>query len=160
MPVSLLLALPLVSAALHVAEEFVWPGGFAAWFRRYRPETAVSVTPRFLALANAAFLLLCLTPILLGPTANGYGLWLYAAAVQIVNALFHVRATWRMREYSPGLVTSLLLYLPLGAYGFWSFLGDGRASPGTAVMALLVGVAYHVWSARTHRRRAGIAGPD
>ncbi len=32
--------LPLGAVMLHLLEEFVWPGGFADWYRWYRPERA------------------------------------------------------------------------------------------------------------------------
>ena len=44
---------PLCAASLHIFEEFVLPGGFAAWYRRYRPEIQKSITPRFLVIINA-----------------------------------------------------------------------------------------------------------
>ena len=39
---------PLGAAALHVSEEFLLPGGFMDWYRRYRPLVQRSITPRFL----------------------------------------------------------------------------------------------------------------
>src|SRR4051794_39326088 len=44
----LFLWLPLLAVAAHLIEEFVWPGGFARWYRWYRPERAASVTTRFI----------------------------------------------------------------------------------------------------------------
>ena len=44
--------LPCVCVALHVFEEFFWPGGFLAWHRTYRPDLAASITPRFAVIAN------------------------------------------------------------------------------------------------------------
>jgi uncharacterized membrane protein YccC len=70
------------------------------------------------------------------------------------NTIFHARATLKMREYSPGLVSALLLYVPLAVVGFTHFLRTGDASMGTAVSAVLIGSAYNVFAARNHRRRA------
>jgi hypothetical protein len=51
--------LPLIAAGLHIVEEFVFPGGFTAWYRSYRRQ-ARRITPRFLVIVNAGLLLACL----------------------------------------------------------------------------------------------------
>jgi hypothetical protein len=96
----------------------------------------------------------CLLIPLQGLGPRGSALWLTIAAVLVANAMFHVRATLRMREYSPGLVTSLSLYLPLGIYGYLYLVRSGQASVGTAVLAALLGGSYNWISAGMHRRRA------
>jgi Protein of unknown function with HXXEE motif len=149
----LLKALPLAAAA-HVFEEFVFPGGFKAWYARYRPETAVSFTPTFAIGINALFLVACSLPLLSGPTPQAVSLWLTLAALVVGNAVFHARATLKMREYSPGLVTSLLLYVPLAVLGFIHFVRVGEASSGTAIAAALLGGSFNVFTAINHRRRA------
>ena len=50
---------PLAAAGLHIVEEFVFPGGFAAWERRYRSDIRTSLTTRYLAIVNVLFLILC-----------------------------------------------------------------------------------------------------
>ena len=95
-----------------------------------------------------------LGPLLLGPTPRSVALWLTIAALLAGNSVFHARATLRMREYSPGLVTALLFYLPLAVLGFTYFLRAGEASVGTAVSAALIGVSYSFISTFNHRRRA------
>lgn len=51
----------LPAAALHIIEEFVWPGGFALWYRSWRPELAPSMTAAFFIVVNARLLALCAT---------------------------------------------------------------------------------------------------
>jgi hypothetical protein len=143
-----------IAAAAHVFEEFAFPGGFKEWYARYRPETATSFTPVFAIGINTLLLVLCSIPLLGGPTPRSVALWLTLAAVLVGNTIFHARATLKMGEYSPGLVTALLLYLPLGIIGFTHFLRAGYASAGTAISAALIGGAYNVFAANNHRRRA------
>ena len=38
----------------------------------------------------------------------------YRDEIGVVNALAHVGASARLRVYNPGLVTSILIFLPLG----------------------------------------------
>ena len=51
---------PALAVAAHIFEEFVWPGGFAEWYRRYPPGSTVTVTTRFLVLMNAILVVLAL----------------------------------------------------------------------------------------------------
>lgn len=150
----LFLWLPALAVGVHLIEEFVWPGGFPAWFRAYRPERAASVTTRFLVAVNVVLVGLTLLPPLLGPTPRAFALWLVVAAVGASNALFHLVATRRGGVYSPGVVTGTLVYLPLAALGVQALVLSGRVSVGTTVQAVVIGVAYPLWSAWTHRRRA------
>ena len=39
------------------------------------------------------------------------------------NVAFHTLAVWRTGRYAPGVITAVLLYLPLAVYGFWHFTG-------------------------------------
>lgn len=146
--------LPLVAVAAHLVEEFGWPGGFAEWYRWYHPERAASVTTRFLVIVNAVFVGLALLPPLLGSTPRGLAFWVIVAAIGAFNALFHIWATLRRRVYSPGLVTGILLYLPLAALGYYALTATGLVSAGTTIEAVVIAVAFHVWSAWNHKRRA------
>ncbi|HTE46666.1 MAG TPA: HXXEE domain-containing protein [Gemmatimonadaceae bacterium] len=146
--------LPTVAVSAHLVEEFVWPGGFAAWYRRYRPARASSVTTQFLVIVNAVLVVIALLPPLLGGSPRANAFWLVIAAIGAVNALFHLWAVVRTRAYSPGVVTGTLLYLPLSVLGYHELVASGIVSLGTALQAVAFGIGYHVWSAWNHRRRA------
>jgi hypothetical protein len=151
---------PLGAAALHMVEEFGYPGGFADWDRRYRPEIRASITPRLHLVVNALLLLLCaqvweLAPLDRTEARWGAGTaWLALAALLFSNAVFHVVGTVRTRSRSPGVVTSVLVYLPLTVYGYWWFLASGRVAPLAALAAAAVGGSYHFWAKLIHRARA------
>jgi hypothetical protein len=144
---------PLAAAAIHVAEEFVWPGGFLTWYRQYRPSIANSLTTSFAVLVNGILLFACLTAGLFGDSPRGVALWLTIVAVLLTNVGFHVLASIRTGAYCPGLVTAVLLYLPLGLFGYWYFVSSGLSSRGTALTALIVGGSYPALSLLNHRRR-------
>ena len=144
--------LPAAAIAAHLLEEFVWPGGFPAWYRQYPPGHTATVSPGFLLLVNVAFVGLALLPPFLGPSSRGLAIWLIVAAVAGANAVFHLIAVWRSRTYSPGVVTGVALYLPLALLGGTYLIRRGLVSLGTVAEAILIGVGYHVWSAWNHRR--------
>jgi Protein of unknown function with HXXEE motif len=144
---------PLIIAALHIIEEFVWPGGFGAWYREYRPEIAQSVSTRYLVIVNAVLLACCAVVAVSAPKPRIVAALLTIVAVLFGNGVFHAWATWRMKRYSPGTVTGLTLYIPLGAAAFISIVRSGLASPGTAIVAAVMGCSYQLISVANHRRR-------
>ena len=154
----LFLWLPAIAVAAHLCEEFVWPGGFADWYRRYRPVRASSVTTRFLVIVNALLVALALLPPLLGASPRGLAFWLVVAAIGAANALFHLWATISARMYSPGVVTGTLLYLPLAVLGYRKLVASGIVATGTVLQAVAIGIGFHVWSAWNHKRRAATHG--
>ena len=112
------------------------------------------MTTSFLVKINTIFVLLPLLPALVGPRDQGLAFWLVVASVAATNGVFHLYATIRMRRYSPGLVTGILLYVPLAVLGYRWFVATGRLHAGTAIQALLIGPAYLFFSGWSHRRRA------
>ena len=55
----------LAAAVLHITEEFLFPGGFPAWYRRYNADPS-RVTRRFLLIINGGLLVACVNVGLLG----------------------------------------------------------------------------------------------
>lgn len=152
-----ILVLPLLAAAAHVFEEFVWPGGFSRWYHAYRPVTARSFTRAYAVGINALLLAVCALIPLMGDTPRGAALWLTIAALVAANAVFHLRAAVVTRRYSPGVVTATLLYVPMAFAGFAFFVSSGRASSATAAAAAVMGGSYNMFSAAIHRRRGSHA---
>ncbi|MEQ1353054.1 MAG: HXXEE domain-containing protein [Candidatus Acidiferrum sp.] len=145
---------PLGAAMLHMFEEFVFPGGFMAWYRRYR-DGGARVTVRFLVIINAALLVACLDIGFLRHRTAGVIYWLVIAAVLCSNGIWHAWASYKSRGYSPGVITGLLIYLPMTVFGYIQFLRAGKVSAGAAIVAGSVGGSYHLWSALYHRSTRG-----
>lgn len=150
----LALWLPLLAILLHLGEEFVWPGGFVEWYRRYPPGFRADVSTRFIMIINAVFVAFALTPPLDGPSPRAWASWLVLACIAGVNGLFHIVATIRGRSYAPGVITGALLYLPLALIGGAYLLGHRLVSPGTAIEAVVIAGIYQAWSSWKHRRAA------
>lgn len=147
-----LLWAPLAAALAHILEEFVWPGGFISWYRRYRGPSVHSITPRLLVIVNVILLAVCVDAALVTNTPFGVAYWLAVSAILTSNGLWHLWAAVRGRTYSPGMVTGLVLYVPLAIYGCYHFLQSGSVSIGSAVLAFLIGGSCPLWSAMFHAR--------
>jgi hypothetical protein len=152
---------PLAAAGLHIVEEFVYPGGFADWDRAYRPAYKASITRRLHIVVNGALLLLCaqvweLAPLERTPGRSvAVGAWLAVAALLFSNAVFHVVGSFETGRRSPGVVTSVLIYMPLALFGYWHFLMSGEIPWLGAVIAAALGGSYHFWARLAHLTRAG-----
>jgi hypothetical protein len=143
---------PFIAACVHITEEFFIPGGFEKWYRSYRPDPS-RITRRFLAIVNGLLLVVCVNIAFLGRIPLGIAYWLAISALLFSNGIWHAWASYKSRSYSPGVVTGMGIYVPLGAYGYVYFVGTGAVSIGTAAIAGLIGGSYQIWSATYHRRR-------
>ncbi len=155
MPLPVLAWSLTIAALIHIFEEFVFPGGFKAWWCAYRPEIAASVTNRFLVIINVVLVLFSANVALAAQARGGNGVaaWLALAALLAANAVFHIVGAIQTRRYSPGIVSGIFLYIPLALYGYSYFLRTGRASSLTAFIAAALGGSYYFVSVANHRRR-------
>jgi hypothetical protein len=119
---------PFGAASLHIVEEFVYPGGFADWDRRYRPGFRKTITPRFHVIVNGLLLVACYDVWALRSSPIGVAAWLAVTTLLFANAVWHVAGSVKTRSYSPGALTGLLLYVPLTVYGYAHFLSAGQTS--------------------------------
>ncbi len=127
---------PLFAAILHIVEEFVWPGGFGDWDRTYRPLICQSITPRLHVVVNSLLIAVCMSVGLTGlgeagvavggihlrsaiPSNYAGASWIALVALLFSNAIFHFVGTIQSGRYSPGLITGVLLYIPLAIFGSW-----------------------------------------
>ena len=144
--------LPSVCVALHVFEEFAWPGGFLAWHRTYRPDLAASITPRFAVIGNLVLIAATVALGVMGPSwSRSLSLWFVLAALLAGNAVWHIFGAIRTRRYSPGVITGATLYIPLLLGGLWYFLSVRSASLETVIVNCGIGATYQFWSAFLHR---------
>src|SRR5690242_1359455 len=113
LPLTLFYWLPLLAFLVHVAEE--WPR-FPAWATRHFGATSRPFYLYSHVVLIAVGTLVCQRAAAQGPG----GPWaMLATAMQhtlLTNGLFHLATTVLFREYSPGVVTGTLLFLPLSAY--------------------------------------------
>lgn len=104
-------ALP-ISFVFHLIEEFVFPGGFIKWYHHYRPQFEAD-TPFHYFKVNAIGFLAILATAISTSMGKGYMGLLIVWGFLSCNALFtHVSGAIRTKEYSPGMITGIVLDLP------------------------------------------------
>lgn len=141
------------SAALHIVEEFIFPGGFTAWYKDYMKDVSSSFTTRYLVIINVVLIVFCILPLFMD-TLQGASLWLIVASIVTFNSFFHIKGTYDLKKYSPGVITSVFLYIPLTIYGYIYLITTNKASVETALASAIMGIGYWVFSYFNHKRRA------
>jgi hypothetical protein len=125
------------SYLLHIAEEY-W-GDFPAWIARFwGVESSVA---NFLSWNGGAWVMMCVGVALVLRTKSYRWLLVSFGTVVLINGLVHALASVVTRSYSPGLVTGLLLYVPLGLFTLRRARGSVNAR--TLRAGVVVGVAMH-----------------
>jgi hypothetical protein len=127
---------------LHVLEE---APGFTAWVNRYASDR---YTPDDFVRNNAAGLVLFfLATLLVSRVTKRSVVFFYYSIVltqqALVNTLFHAGTTVVFGAYSPGVVTSLLVFLPLWYYLTLLALEEGLLTKRGAVVATAIAVLVH-----------------
>lgn len=134
-------ALPIVGA-LHIVEEYVFPGGFAKAFREMLPRASHLFTVRFHLAVNGVFFVLCIIGALVGKANLMLSLSVYGLI--FANAVLHIRGAILRKGYYPGVATGVLVYIPLAAYAYLHFVTLEQLSWGQAGISFLLGVLYMV----------------
>jgi hypothetical protein len=109
----------LGAAVLHVFEEYFYPGGFPGFMKRGSPPLAPFITKSFAILINGLFLVLCTLGAIFRSDALVFSLSI--GSLLLFNGLTHLAGSLRTRSYAPGMVSGLLLYIPLGITAYILF---------------------------------------
>lgn len=131
------LALFPVTYLAHITEEYWGGGGYSKYLLTNH---SVELSPQRFLLLQAVGLFLMGLGVVLGVILR-FPLTMVAmlGAIVLGNALVHTFRSVHRRVYTPGLITAVVLWLPLGMISLlaaWSFASTGRF-----VLALGVGVA-------------------
>ena len=125
-----------------MVEEYFIPGGFMDLMKRLNPRMAPLVTVRSAVVINGLQLIVCVLAIALGNWSVAFGL--SVAAPLALNGLMHLGACIRARGYAPGVITGVVLYLPLSIYGYYLFTIAGKLSSKGLIVSIALGVLYQL----------------
>ena len=136
----------LVIYMLHQTEEHLWPGGFRQFtnahvFRSGNDDWPVDMGG--VALVNIGYVWLPVGAAALYPGALRW-LGLGWVGLTLINALIHVVTSIRFRVYNPGLVTSVVLFLPFTVWVLMQEHARGMLSGGEIAFVLLLGIVLHI----------------
>ena len=129
-----------VAACIHVVEEFIYPGGFLDTMKGLSPRIAPFATVRAAIIFNGLFLVLCFVGAIVARQNLIFSLSI--AGLLFVNALTHIGSTIKTKHYVPGVVTSILLYLPLSLYAYYAFGTAGQITLAEGAITIIIGALY------------------
>lgn len=141
-----LFAALLVVYMLHQIEEHLWPGGFRQFtnahvFHSGNDDWPVNIPG--VALVNIGYVWLPVGLAALFPqTLRWLGLaWV---GLTLINALTHIATSIRFRIYNPGLVTSIVLFLPFTIFTLALEAARGALSGAEIALIVLAGIVLHI----------------
>jgi len=129
-----------IASWLHLFEEFVFPGGFLGWIRTWFPSARLTVADA--VVINALFVGFVALPLVSNVSATPI-VALSIPAILVINAFLHAGGTIATRRYSPGVVTAVLLYWPIGGYAMYAMARSWNLTGATVAKGLLLGVCWH-----------------
>jgi len=144
---------------LHQFEEYIYPGGFAAFFNHKllgsrKNDWPLTKTFSFWINIPIIFVAFPLSAIMAGSLGLGWGIW--TVYFSILNALSHVGMFFRF-GYNPGFAVSLLLNIPVGVFTLYTFFSNGVLTPVehivSAGIAVFIQGGLMVWGLVFLRKR-------
>lgn len=105
-----LLLAPLVYAIHHAEEHLLF--NFRAWRLRYFADNNALSTEAVLVVLMSVSMVYLLLYATIRTKVTVWVAITFLMATQVHNAIFHLGATIVFRDFSPGLITAMVLYLP------------------------------------------------
>ncbi len=130
----------LIASMIHMVEEYFYPGGFMEMMKRFRPSFAPFVTVPMAIIINGLQLLLCVAAIVIGERVILFSLSI--AALLLINSLAHIAACFWKKGYAPGVISGVLLYLPISLYAYYRALNAGLLTTDGVIVTFVLGLLY------------------
>ncbi len=130
----------LAVSLVHMGEEYIYPGGFIDLMKRLNPRFAPLITVRFAVIINALQILLCIVALAVG--RNNLAFSLSVAGLLFFNGLIHLVGSIRVKGYAPGVITGVVLYLPLSLCAYYLFWSAGQLTLFEGIASGLLGMLY------------------
>jgi hypothetical protein len=140
---SLLLA-PLAYALHHFEESIIF--NFRAWRQKYFWNTIPLTTETVFVILTAITLIVIITHMVLDSKASAQIFILFVIATQVHNIFFHAILTLVFWDFSPGLITAVILYAPVNTVILYKGYQENLVSKKSLlVIFILGGIAYWSW---------------
>ena len=142
--IHLLYVIPVVAVLIHIVEEFVYPGGFRDWYVHYRPMVKGFLTNPRLIWMNLILVLAAASFAITGARHGGANTWMIVVSILAWNSVFHITGAIRTAQYSPGMISAILLYLPIAGIGFFELIQHRVVSLVALAICFGLGTVYHI----------------
>lgn len=130
----------LVVSIIHMGEEYFYPGGFMDAMKRLSPRLAPFVDAPMAIIVNGLQLLLCIAAIVMGQKALVFSM--SVAGLLFINGWMHIMGCVRAKGYAPGVITGVLLYMPLSVYAYYLFISSSQLALNGVIVTGILGLLY------------------
>jgi len=131
-----------IVSVIHMGEEYFYPGGFMDVMKRLNPKFGPFVTVPMAVIVNGLQLLLCILAVWVWKDAFVFSM--SVAGLLFINGLTHLLGGLRLKAYVPGVVTGLLLYVPLSLYAYHLSINSGRLTLNGVIVTGVLGLLYQL----------------
>jgi hypothetical protein len=138
-----LLFAPLAYALHHIEEHVLF--NFRAWRLRHFADNNQLSTEAVFCILTAITLVYLILHAVTRSRASAQAAILFLMATQLQNAIYHVGGTLYWRDWSPGTVTAVALYVPVSALVLAKGLEEGWITRVSGLVLFLLGGALF-WS--------------
>jgi hypothetical protein len=129
-----------ITYVIHIAEEFYGGEGYPAYLKRLR---GVEMAPSKFLLGQAIGLALIVLGIIIARRLNfPRQLLVLLGTVILFNGLSHLATSTYYREYGPGLISGVAIWIPFGIATLTRFKDSMRA--GRYWLYIAIGIAINV----------------
>ena len=108
--------------------------------KRLNPKFAQLVTVPMAVIINGLQLLLCITAIVVGE--NGIVFSMSVAGLLFTNGLMHIMGCVKAKGYAPGVITGVLLYIPVSVYAYLLSIHLGLLTLNELIVTGVLGLLY------------------
>ena len=161
---------PLVYAIHHFEEHIIF--NFIEWKLQYFHHSAAALsTEAILSILTCILVIFAFLHLVKNNRASAHVILFLLFAIQVINAFYHIFFSFYFNDFSPGAITSVLLYLPVNflivqaafkegylksyfEFGCIAFLGTTVFilfeifGPIVIVAAIIFSLIYFIWSNR------------
>ena len=132
----------MIASLLHMTEEFFYPGGFMRSMKNLNPKFAPFVNAKAAIVINGLQILLCIVVMIIGERNLAFSLSI--ASLVFINFLMHIAGAIKTKGYAPGLITAIVIYLPLSVYSYYHYFSSGLLNISQFNISLILGIAYQL----------------
>ena len=102
---------PLIYAIHHFEEHIIF--NFREWRLKYFSDNNAISTETILIILSSLLLIFIFIHLIKNNRASAHIVLFFLMTTQIINAFFHIFFSFYFTDFSPGAITSVLLYLPV-----------------------------------------------
>ena len=124
----------ICAVLIHIAEEFKF--GWIEWANSF----ISGITVKQFAIINILFLILCFTAIFINNNSMIFSASIFS--LLLINSLVHIAPTIKQKKYSPGLYSAVILFIPIGTFGYIHVVTNNLVTFNELIYSILLGICW------------------